>query len=273
MQRARMNPRGMSEAQKAKILKKRAEKKAKAAKKKAKKQAQGGSGSGESISIFGAGSMAIVGVTQQQALDGQDILTPASIDKMEEIIGKLLSGGVQCKLKIAKGTRDYLPEQMMIRDQAFQIIRRAFKSHGAVEIDTAVFELKDTPTGKYSEDSKLIYDLADQGGELLALRYDLTVPFARFLALNSVGNIKRFHIGKVYCKDQPALSRGRCREFYQCDFNIAGNYGRMVPDSECLCVASKILASLPIGNFGIKLNHRRLLDAILDFMRCACGQI
>ena len=218
--------------------------------------------------------MAIVGVIQQQALDGQDILTPANIDKMEEIIRKLLSGGVQRKLKIAKGTRDYLPEQMMIRDQAFQIIRHAFKSHGAVEIDTAVFELKDTPTGKYSEDSKLIYDLADQGGELLVLRYNLTVPFARFLALNSVGNNKRFHIGKVYRKDQPALSRVRCREFYQCDFNIAGNYGRiMVPDSEYLCVASKILASLPMSNFGIKLNHRRLLDAILDFMRCACGQI
>jgi histidyl-tRNA synthetase len=60
-----------------------------------------------------------------------------------------------------------------------QAIRRVFKRHGAVEIDTPVFELKETLTGKYGEDSKLIYDLADQGGELLALRYDLTVPFAR----------------------------------------------------------------------------------------------
>ena len=156
---------------------------------------------------------------------------------------------------------------MMIRDQAFQIIRRVFKRHGAVEIDTPVFELKDTLTGKYGEDSKLIYDLADQGGELLALRYDLTVPFARFIALNSVGNIKRFHIGKVYRRDQPVLSKGRYREFYQCDFDIAGNYGRMVPDSECVAVACEILGSLPIGDFGIKLNHRRLLDAILDI----CG--
>jgi len=156
---------------------------------------------------------------------------------------------------------------MMIRDQAFQIIRRVFKRHGAVEIDTPVFELKDTLTGKYGEDSKLIYDLADQGGEMLALRYDLTVPFARFIALNSVGNIKRFHIGKVYRRDQPVLSKGRYREFYQCDFDIAGNYGRMVPDSECVAVATEILASLPIGDFAIKLNHRRLLDAILDI----CG--
>ena len=78
-----------------------------------------------------------------------------------------------------QGTRDMLPEQMRIREQAFSAIRSVFKRHGAVEIDTPVFELKETLTGKYGEDSKLIYDLADQGGELLALRYDLTVPFAR----------------------------------------------------------------------------------------------
>jgi len=249
---------GMTEAQKAKVLKKRAEKEAKAAKKRAaKREITGDSG----VSIFGAGSMVIVNAI---STSNGDFLSSDNIGKMEEAIGNLLSGGVQRKPKIAKGTRDYLPDQMMIRDQAFQIIRRVFKAHGAVEIDTPVFELKDTLTGKYGEDSKLIYDLADQGGELLALRYDLTVPFARFLALNSVGNIKRFHIGKVYRRDQPQLSKGRYREFYQCDFDIAGTYGRMVPDSECLCVASEILSSLPIGDFGIKLNHRRLLDAILD---------
>lgn len=92
-----------------------------------------------------------------------------------------------------------------------------FKSHGAVTIDTPVFELKDVLTGKYGEDSKLIYDLADQGGEITALRYDLTVPFARYLAMNTnVKQIKRYQIGKVYRRDQPQLSRGRYREFYQC---------------------------------------------------------
>jgi hypothetical protein len=65
--------------------------------------------------------------------------------------------------------------------------------------------------GKYGEDSKLIYELADQGGELLALRYDLTVPFARYVAVNNIGNIKRFHIGKVYRRDQPQMNRGRFR--------------------------------------------------------------
>lgn len=246
---------GMSEAQKAKILKKRAQKEAKAAAKRAAKQ--------NTVSLFGAGAVPIANVMEGTTTS----ISEETTQQLQDIVDKLLSGGQQRKPKTAKGTRDYLPEQMMIRQQAFGIIRRVFQSHGAVEIDTPVFELKDTLTGKYGEDSKLIYDLADQGGELLALRYDLTVPFARFLALNAVGNIKRFHIGKVYRRDQPQLSKGRYREFYQCDFDIAGNYGRMVPDSECVCVVCEILDSLPIGDFGIKLNHRCLLDAILDI----CG--
>lgn len=183
-------------------------------------------------------------------------------------IERLGSGGAARKPKLPKGTRDQLPEQMRIREQAFNTVRRVFKRHGGVEIDTPVFELKETLTGKYGEDSKLIYDLADQGGELLSLRYDLTVPFARYLALNAVGNIKRFHIAKVYRRDQPNMARGRYREFYQCDFDIAGNYSLMVPDSEVLSAACEILSSLPIGEFQVKLNHRRLLDAILDICGC-----
>jgi histidyl-tRNA synthetase len=67
------------------------------------------------------------------------------------------------------------------------MIKTIFKAHGAVEIDTPVFELKETLMGKYGEEGgKLIYDLEDQGGELLSLRYDLTVPFARFLATNNI---------------------------------------------------------------------------------------
>ena len=82
-------------------------------------------------------------------------------------------------LKCAKGSRDFDPPQMAVREQLFHVVTSCFKRHGAVTIDTPVFELKDTLTGKYGEDSKLIYDLQDQGGELLSLRYDLTVPFAR----------------------------------------------------------------------------------------------
>lgn len=67
------------------------------------------------------------------------------------------------KPKIAKGARDFLPQQMALRETAFATITSVFKRHGAVAIDTPVFELRETLTGKYGEDSKLIYDLADQG--------------------------------------------------------------------------------------------------------------
>lgn len=76
--------------------------------------------------------------------------------------------------------------------------------------------LQETLTGKYGEDSKLIYDLADQGGEMLSLRYDLTVPFARYVAMNKIKQIKRYHIDRVYRRDQPRMTLGRYREFYQC---------------------------------------------------------
>lgn len=180
------------------------------------------------------------------------------------LIAQLFAGGDRRKPRIAKGARDFTPDQMRIRDQVFSTIKRVFKRHGGVEIDTPVFELKDVLTGKYGEDSKLIFDLADQGEDILALRYDLTVPFARFLALNSVGNIKRYHIAKVYRRDEPQVKRGRYREFYQCDFDIAGSYTPMVPDAEVITVATEILSELPIGPFLVKLNHRRLLDAIFE---------
>lgn len=184
---------------------------------------------------------------------------------LRRLMERLSSGGSKRKPKVAKGARDYGPEQMEVREACFNTIRSVFKRHGAVEIDTPVFELKETLLGKYGEEGgKLIYDLADQGGELLSLRYDLTVPFARYLALHGVEAMKRYHIAKVYRRDNPQISKGRYREFYQCDYDVAGVYAPMMPDAEVLKVAVDILSSLPIGEFAIKLNHRKLLDAMLD---------
>ncbi|XP_072941965.1 histidine--tRNA ligase, cytoplasmic isoform X1 [Epargyreus clarus] len=170
-------------------------------------------------------------------------------------------------LKTPKGTRDYNPQQMSIRNDVLQKIIGVFKKHGAECIDTPVFELKEVLTGKYGEDSKLIYDLKDQGGEILSLRYDLTVPLARYLAMSKINTLKRYHIAKVYRRDNPAMTRGRYREFYQCDFDIAGQYDPMVPDSECLKVVTEILDTLNIGKYVLKVNHRRLLDGMFE----ACG--
>ncbi|CAE7145418.1 unnamed protein product [Rhizoctonia solani] len=172
-------------------------------------------------------------------------------------------------LKTPKGTRDWSPLEMSIREHIFSTLQRVFKTHGGVTIDTPVFELRDILTGKYGEDSKLIYDLQDQGGELCSLRYDLTVPFARFLAMNGTTypTIKRYHIAKVYRRDAPAMTKGRMREFYQCDFDIAGLYDPMVPDAEILCILSEALTALDINDFTIKINHRKILDGIFGL----CG--
>jgi histidyl-tRNA synthetase len=173
------------------------------------------------------------------------------------------------ELKTPKGTKDWEGKDMVIRDKIFSTITEVFKRHGAVTIDTPVFELKEILAGKYGEDSKLIYDLADQGGEICSLRYDLTVPFARWLAMNrDIQNIKRYHIAKVYRRDQPAMTKGRMREFYQCDFDIAGSYDPMLPDAEIIRITQEVLEGLGWkGRYTVKLNHRKILDGVFE----VCG--
>ncbi|KAI0154221.1 hypothetical protein GGR57DRAFT_492272 [Xylariaceae sp. FL1272] len=160
-------------------------------------------------------------------------------------------------VKVPKGTRDWVGSDVKVRDRVFKAAEDAFVRHGGVALDTPVFELKSVLSGKYGEDSKLIYELADQGGEELALRYDLTVPFARWLAMNSVQTISRYHIAKVYRRDQPAIARGRMREFYQCDFDIAGEFGAMIPDARIL----RIMLGLA-KDVTVKINHRKILDGL-----------
>lgn len=182
--------------------------------------------------------------------------------------------------KVPKGTRDASPEAMAVRSTAFALITSIFARHGAVSIDTPVFERRELLQNKYGEDSKLIYDLADDmtstSGEKLSLRYDLSVPFARYIASNNVRNIKRYQIGKVYRRDSPAMDRGRYREFYQCDFDVAGEYPAMVADAEVLKVMVELFEGLCgmsrfhaayLESFKIKLSHRTILDTILS----VCG--
>ncbi|XP_032598179.1 histidine--tRNA ligase, cytoplasmic isoform X1 [Drosophila grimshawi] len=212
---------------------------------------------------------------QQEQLQDQQ---HQEIHKIDEEVSRLLAlkatlGGdatpanQKFTLKTPKGTRDYAPQQMTLRQGVLDKIVQVFKRHGGEAIDTPVFELKEVLTGKYGEDSKLIYDLKDQGGEILSMRYDLTVPLARYLAMNKISSIKRYHIAKVYRRDNPAMTRGRYREFYQCDFDIAGTYDPMLADAECVKIVAEILNTLDIGDYVIKLNHRQLLDGMFE----ACG--
>uniref|UniRef100_V5EQA7 Histidine--tRNA ligase, mitochondrial n=2 Tax=Kalmanozyma brasiliensis (strain GHG001) TaxID=1365824 RepID=V5EQA7_KALBG len=220
-------------------------------------------------------------VQQLRASNTDQTTLKAEIGKLKKLEAQLAALGlgsskagsskqeVKFTLKTPKGTRDWEPLAMSLRKRIFSTIEEVFSAHGAVTIDTPVFELKEILSGKYGEDSKLIYDLQDQGGELCSLRYDLTVPFARFVAMNQseYGNVKRYHIAKVYRRDQPAMSKGRFREFYQCDIDIAGVYDPMVPDSEVLCILVEALDALGMEGFTIKINHRKILDGIFDI----CG--
>ncbi|VAH02334.1 histidine--tRNA ligase, cytoplasmic-like [Triticum dicoccoides] len=235
---------------------------------------------------LGKGSSAVLALLREHATDGKavpcvnsaliadwgielSLLFDPKCPKLESLVEKIKeiveSNEVGRLPKIPKGTRDFGREQMAIRERAFSIITSVFKMHGGVALDTPVFELRETLMGKYGEDSKLVYDLADQGGELCSLRYDLTVPFARYVAMNNISAIKRYQIAKVYRRDNP--SKGRYREFYQCDFDIAGVYEPMEPDFEVVKVLTELLDKLDIGVYEIKLNHRKLLDGMLEI----CG--
>ncbi|KPM39106.1 Histidine--tRNA ligase, mitochondrial [Neonectria ditissima] len=166
------------------------------------------------------------------------------------------------QLKTPKGTRDWVGRDLLLRDDIFKTISDVLERHGGIPLDTPVFELRDILSEKYGEDSRLIYDLKDQGGEACSLRYDLTVPFARWLAMRTdVQHIKRYQIAKVYRRDQPAISRGRLREFYQCDFDIAGIYDPMIPDAEILRIIAEVFEAFEMG-ITIKLNHRNVLDGL-----------
>jgi histidyl-tRNA synthetase len=172
-------------------------------------------------------------------------------------------------IKNPKGTRDWSGSDVAILEDILAQISTVFRKHAAKKLDTPVFELEEVLKGKYGEDSKLIYDLKDQGGELLSLRYDLTVPFARWLAMDTnIKSYKRFAISKVYRRDQPAVAKGRMREFWQCDIDFAGISDPMLADSEVLSIVTEVFDSLGWkGKYTIKINDRRILDGMFQ----VCG--
>ena len=85
--------------------------------------------------------------------------------------------------------------------------------------------------------------------------------------MDNVASVKRYHLAKVYRRDQPAVQKGRMREFFQCDFDIAGDYDVMIPDSEIIKIIDEVFSELNIGDFTIKINHRKILDGLFE----VCG--
>lgn len=166
--------------------------------------------------------------------------------------------------KVLKGFRDSIPSQEIIRKQVISTLEREFSLHGFVPIDTPVLEYTEVLLGKGGgETDKQIFHFADNGGRDVALRFDLTVPFARFMAshLNELPlPFKRFHIAKVWRGENP--QRGRYREFYQCDFDIVG-IDSAYADLEILGMMHSSLNALGLERFSIKVAHRGLFNAFL----------
>lgn len=164
-----------------------------------------------------------------------------------------------------KGFRDYLPDVMIVREQLMETARRVYRSYGFSPIDTPALEYAEILVGKGGEESdKQLYRFIDNGERDIALRFDLTVPFARFAAehLNEIGTpFKRYHIAPVWRGEN--TQRGRYREFVQCDFDTIGTDSN-VSDIETLMVIHDLMKAIGFERFTIRVNHRMLLNGVLE---------
>jgi histidyl-tRNA synthetase len=169
---------------------------------------------------------------------------------------------------LAKGTRDLLPDQMRKRLAVIDTVRGVFERFGFEPLDTPAFERIETLSGKYGDEGeKLIFRILKRGeggerGEVdQALRYDLTVPLARVLAMHPELRLpfKRYQMAPVWRADRP--QRGRFREFWQCDVDIAGSTSPLA-DAECVAVADAALSALGFREYVVRLNDRRILRAM-----------
>jgi len=166
--------------------------------------------------------------------------------------------------KVLKGFRDFLPDAEITRRGLTEKIEAVFRSFGFVPIDTPALEYTEILLGKGGgETEKQIYRFTDNGDRDIALRFDLTIPFARFIAMHRSGltfPFKRYHIGKVWRGEN--TQRGRYREFTQCDFDIIGS-NSPAADFEILFLIYTVMKSLGL-DFTIHVNHRGLFNRFLS---------
>lgn len=164
-----------------------------------------------------------------------------------------------------KGFRDFLPETMMPRERIMEQARRVYRRYGFNPIDTPVLEYLEILTGKGSEETdRQLYNFRDHGGRAVGMRFDLTVPLARFAAqhIPKLGTpFKRYHIAPVWRGEAPQA--GRYREFMQCDFDTIGTES-VVADIETGLVIHELLHEIGIENFTIRINNRQVLSGLLD---------
>ncbi|MGZ5283160.1 MAG: histidine--tRNA ligase [Bacteroidia bacterium] len=191
------------------------------------------------------------------------------------------------KPSLAKGMRDFSAQEIYAREHIFDTIRKVYRKYGFGPLETPVVENLSVLTGKYGEDGdKLLFKIINSGEYLKdvadeslnqkdykkitpnisekGLRYDLTVPLARYVAMNRnelVFPFKRYQIDKVWRADRP--QKGRYREFYQCDADVIGSYS-LIYDAECILMFDEVLSSLDMPEFYIKINNRKILAGLAE---------
>lgn len=189
------------------------------------------------------------------------------------------------KPALSKGTRDFLPVEVAKRNYIFETIKSVFKKYGFEEIETPAIERMETLTGKYGEEGdKLLFKILNSGDFLKdvpkedlaagnsqltlkhiaekGLRYDLTVPLARYVVQhqeNLAFPFKRFHIGPVWRADRP--QKGRYQEFYQCDADVIGS-SSLLNEVELTMIYAEVFKALGIDVI-IHFNHRKVIEALI----------
>jgi histidyl-tRNA synthetase len=174
-------------------------------------------------------------------------------------------GSDKIEPRTLKGFRDMTPEMMLPREGIISTAKGVYESFGFSPIDTPALEYTEILLGKGgAETDKQLYRFKDNGGRDVALRFDLTIPFARFAAQH-IGTLgmpfKRYHVGPVWRAEKP--QRGRYREFVQCDFDTIGT-ASIVADTESALVIHDLFVALGFERFSVRINNRKVLSGVLE---------
>jgi histidyl-tRNA synthetase len=197
------------------------------------------------------------------------------------------------KPSLPQGTRDFGPDVVRKRNFILETIKNVFELYGFQPLETPAMENLETLMGKYGDEGdKLIFKILNNGldnsekekqiredfEKVLqgknakgiterALKYDLTIPFARYVAMNHnqlTFPFKRYQIQPVWRADRP--QKGRYREFYQCDADVAGS-NSLLNETELALIYHEVFVKLGIGNYELKINHRKILTGLAEL----CG--
>lgn len=164
-----------------------------------------------------------------------------------------------------KGFRDFLPDRMLLRESILATARQVYRSYGFAPIDTPALELFEVLAGKGSDETdRQMYHFHDAGDRHVGMRFDLTVPLARFIAQHGPAlglPFKRYHLATVWRGESPQA--GRFREFMQCDYDTIGTTS-IVSDIETVLVAHDLMVALGIERFQIRVNNRKVLNGLLN---------